>query len=263
MNFVPRLIPSLLLVSLLTSSGALPPMDVFGFVTQARNASFSYGAVSAGASVYDGDTLATGVDGTLTLRTASSMIHLGTRSRVTLRSASGADKCAQFTLSAGTVMFATPQAATVEIRSDQADIRPATQVPSSGQITIISPSSFEIFARRGALKIQYRDETEMIAEGKSYRVVLNASDDDAPSTKTAPGDQPKSVKAPSHKRKRIVLFAIVGSVAAVPAQSRGSCPMTTRARIISKCYAPFRWARGSPDTTPLRLLHVGKRHQRP
>ncbi len=92
MNFVPRLIPSLLLVSLLTGSGALPPMDVFGIVTQARNASLSYGAVSAGASVYDGDTLATAVDGTLTLRTGSSMIHLGTRSRVTLRSAAGADQ---------------------------------------------------------------------------------------------------------------------------------------------------------------------------
>jgi hypothetical protein len=42
MNFVPRLIPSLLLVSLLTSSGAIPPGDVFGIVAQARNASFSY-----------------------------------------------------------------------------------------------------------------------------------------------------------------------------------------------------------------------------
>jgi hypothetical protein len=142
------------------------------------------------------------------------MIHLGRQSRVTLRSASGADQCAQFTLSAGTVMFATPQAAVIEIRANQADTRPATQVPSSGQITIITPSSFEIYARRGALKIQYRDETEMITEGKSYRVVLDASNEDAPSTKTAPGDQPKSVKAPSHKRKRILLFAIFGSVAA-------------------------------------------------
>ena len=214
MNFVPRLLPSLLLVSLLASSGALPPVDVFGIVTQARNATLSYGAVSAGASVYDGDTLATDVDGTLTLRAATSMIHLGKQSRVTLRSASAADKCAQFTLSAGTVMFATPQAAAIEIRADQADIRPATKVPSSGQITIITPTSFEIFARRGALKIQDRDETEMIAEGKSYRVVLDASNDDASSAKTAPGDQPKSVKAPSHKRKRIALFAIGGSAAA-------------------------------------------------
>ena len=214
MNFVPRLIPSLLLFSLLASSGAIPPVDIFGIVTQASDASLSYGAISAGASVYDGDTLATGVDGTLTLRATSSMIDLGTRSRVTLPSASAADKCAQFTLSAGTVMFATPQTAAIEIRADQADIRPATQVPSSGQITVITPSSFEIFARRGALKIQYRDDTEMIAEGKSYRVVLDASNDDAPSAKTAPSDQPKSVKAPSHKRKRIVLIAIGGSVAA-------------------------------------------------
>jgi hypothetical protein len=221
MNLVPRLIPAFLLALLLRSSSGVAHADVFGIVTQARNATVSSGVVSAGASLYDGDTLATDVDGTLTLSAASSMIHLGRQSRATVRSASGGAKCAQFTLNAGTVMFATPQAATVEIRSDQADIRPATQVPSSGQITIVTPSSFEIFARRGALKIQYRDETEMIAEGMSYRVVLKASNDDAPSAKTAPGDQPKSVRAPSHKRKRIVLFAIVGSVAAVPAQSRG------------------------------------------
>jgi hypothetical protein len=214
MNFVLRLIPSLLLLSLLGRSGAIPPVDIFGMVTQASDASLSYGAVSAGASVYDGDTLATGANGTLTLRATSSMIHLGTRSRVTLRSASAADKFTQFTLSAGSVIFATPQAAAIEIRADQADIRPAAQVPSSGQITIITPSSLEIFARRGALKIQYRDDTEMIAEGKSYRVVLDASNDDAPSAKTAPGDQPKSVKAPSHKRKRIVLIAIGGGAAA-------------------------------------------------
>jgi hypothetical protein len=214
MNFVPRLISSFLLLSLLGGSGAYPPVDVFGIVTQARNASLSYGVVSAGASVYDGDTLATGVDGTLTLRAASSMVHLGRQSRVTLRSAGGADKRAQFILSAGTVIFATPQAAAIEIRANEADIRTATQVPSSGQITIITPSSFEIFARRGPLKIQYRDETEMIAEGKSYRVVLDASNDDAPSAKTGPGDQPKSIKAPPHNRKRIVLIAIGGGAAA-------------------------------------------------
>jgi hypothetical protein len=171
-------------------------VDIFGIVTQASDASLSYGAVSAGASVYDGDTLATGIDGTLTLRAASSMIHLGTRSRVTLRSASAADKCAQFTLSAGTVMFATPQTAAIEIRADQADIRRATQVPSSGQITIITPSSFEIFARRGALKIQYRDDTEMIAKGKSYRVVLDASNDDAPLQKPRRTINPGPLKRP-------------------------------------------------------------------
>jgi hypothetical protein len=189
------------------------------------------------------------------------MIHLGRQSRVTLRSASGADPCAQFTLSAGTVMFATPQAAVIEIRANQADIRPATQVPSSGQITIITPSSFEIYARRGALKIQYRDETEMITEGKSYRVVLDASNEDAPSTKTAPGDQPKSVKAPSHKRKRILLFAIFGSVAA----TANAVPWALSNDYESPDnpgHAPFCLMTGRPGATPLRLLNVGERRQR-
>jgi hypothetical protein len=212
MNSHSRLIAVLVSVSLLGGSGVLARVAVFGVVTQAHRATLSSGIVSAGASLYDGDTLATDVDGALTLRAAASMIHLGGQSRATLWAPAGIAKYAQLDLGAGTVIFSIPQAAAIEIRADGASIRAAAE-STFGQITIINPTTFEIYARRGGLRIQYRDETEAIAEGLSYRVVLDASNDDDSSTRTAPGEKPKPVKATSHKRKRIVLTAIGGTAA--------------------------------------------------
>jgi hypothetical protein len=191
-----------------------------GIVTHAHRATLRSGTVSAGASLYDGDTLATDVDGALTLRTAASMIHLGGQSRATLRAPSGIAKYAQLDLSTGTVIFSSPQAAALEIQADGASIRTASEAPTFGQITIMNAAAFEIYARRGALKIRYRDETEAIAEGASYRVVLDASNDDGSSAKSTPSEKPSPVKAASHKRKRMVLISIggsaVGAASAIP-----------------------------------------------
>jgi hypothetical protein len=217
MNTRRRLSVAFLVVSLTGGSSGGAKVEVFGIVTQARSATLGNASVSAGVSLYDGDTLTTDVDGALTLRAGSSMIRLGRQSRVTLRSASCGGNCAQLDLSAGTVAFAAPQAAALEIRVDQANIRPATDAATLGQIAIINGTSFEIFARRGGLKIQYRDETEVIAEGGSYRVALDSSKDEDTSTKNTRGERAKTVKAASHKGKHITLTAIGGAAAAAAA----------------------------------------------
>jgi hypothetical protein len=214
MNFGRRLSVVSLNLLLTASSSGGANVEVFGIVTQARNATLGNSSVSAGVSLYDGDTLTTDVDGALTLRAAASMVRLGRQSRVTLRSAVCGGKCTQLDLSAGTVAFAAPQAAAIEIRADQANIRPAREAATLGQITIINGTSFEIYARRGALKILYRDDSEVIAEGGSYRVALDSSKDEDTSTKSTRGERGKAVKAASHKVKHIALTAIGGSAAA-------------------------------------------------
>jgi hypothetical protein len=107
-----------------------------------------------------------------------------------------------------------------EIRADRAFVRAAAEVPTFGQITIINAAAFEIYAWRGALKIQYRDEAEAIAEGTSYRVVLDASNDDDSSAKSTAGEKPRPVKATPHKRKRMGLISIgssaAGAASAIP-----------------------------------------------
>jgi hypothetical protein len=211
MNSRCRLIATFVAVSLSGGTGVIAHVVAVGVVTQAYKATLSSGTVSAGASLYDGDTLATDTDGALTLRAAGSLVHLGGRSHAILHAPSVGEKFAQLDLNAGSVIFSTPQTAAIEIRADRASVRAASETPTFGQITIINPTTFEIYARRGALRIGYREETAAIAEGTAYRVVLDAANDDDSSTKTTPGEKPKPVKATSHKRKRIALIVIGGA----------------------------------------------------
>ena len=210
----PQSIAAVLVLFLTNSSAARPNIDSLGIVTQARSASLGTSTVSPGASLYDGDRLWTGPTGALSLRSGSSMVYLSSQSAAILRKMAGQVKGAQFDLIVGTVVFSAAQAADIEIGADHARVRPATDASTLGQITIVNPTTFEIHARRGALKIEYRDDTQTIVEGTSYRVLLDDSNDDTPSTKTAPGDQPKPIKARSRKRKRIVLIVLGGAAAA-------------------------------------------------
>ncbi len=194
----------------IAASGAPAHTDTLGVVMQARSASLSNGPVSAGASLFDGDRLSTEVDGALTLRSGASMVYLGRESRVTLHNATGEPKSAQVNLSAGTIVFSTAKSATMEICADEAHIRPATGAATLAQVTVSGPKALFVYARRGALQISYHEDSEIIAEGDSYRVVLDPPDD--ASAKTAPV-QPEPYNG--HRRKRLLLLLI--SAAAVGA----------------------------------------------
>jgi len=101
-----------------------------------------------------------------------------------------------------------PSAATMVISSGGATIRPDTNAPTLGQITVIDQKSFQISARKGALKVSYYDDSEVVPEGNSYRVELYRSDDSP--TATAIAGKPRR----SNKRKRIALFLIAGGAVA-------------------------------------------------
>ena len=204
------------LVLSLTGSTVLSRTDTLGVVTQARSASLSSGPVSVGTSVYDGDRLSTETDGALTLRAGASMLYLGRQSQVTLRSCVGEVRAAQVSLGAGTVVFSTLQAAPMEVLVDEARIRAASGAPTLAQVTMSGPKALFVYARRGPLQISYHDESETIAEGDSYRVLLDPPSDDS-STKTVAA-QPGADKG--RKRKRLLLLlisvaAVGGAVAAV------------------------------------------------
>ena len=62
--------------------------------------------------------------------------------------------------------------------------------------------------RRGQLQLLYRGETETIAEGESYRVILDPSDD--------PAKKKRAVKG-TRERKTFLLIATTGAVAGAAA----------------------------------------------
>jgi hypothetical protein len=65
----------------------------------------------------------------------------------------------------------------MEVLADEAFIRPIADGPTVAQVTVLGPKELQITARRGALELSYRNETEKIAEGTSCRVLLDAQDD--------------------------------------------------------------------------------------
>jgi hypothetical protein len=181
-----------------TAANLLP----LGTVTQASRAHFNAATVTSGATIYDGDGLSTEPEGALQFRGSAALLYLPGASGVTLH---GQQNGMQAQLRNGTVVFSTARAAGMEVLADEAFIRPVADGPTVAQVTIIGPKELQISARRGALQFSYAGETEKLAGGASYRILL-----DQPDSPPWPQSQRGPVKAGHENRmfKIIVIVAI-------------------------------------------------------
>ncbi len=178
-------------------------IPALGVVTQASAAHFNTARVSAGATVYDGDRLSTESEGLLQFRGAGSLLYLPGRSGVTLHRLPNGT---QAHLSTGGLVFSSARASAMEILANDAFIRPAADVPTVAQVTLIGPKELQITARRGALEFSYHSETENIAEGASYRILLDPQE-----TASSPSKNQK-IQPPGRKPKGFWIL-IIGGIA--------------------------------------------------
>lgn len=174
-----------------------------GVVTQASAAYFNASRLSAGATVFDGDRLSTASEGLLQIRGVDSLLYLPGLSGVTLHSLANGT---QAQLRNGGLVFSSTRASAMEILANGAFIRPATDAPTVAQVTLVGPKELRITARRGALEFSYDSETENIAEGASYRILL----DPQPTASGRPQNQ--QIKEPGRKRKGFWIL-IIGGIA--------------------------------------------------
>jgi hypothetical protein len=196
------------LLALLMAGVSLPAhIAPLGVVTEASDAHLSAAAASAGATVYEGDRLSTGSGGALRLRSGAALLYLPGQSGVTLHSAAAGT---QANLTAGTLVFSAAKAAAMEIDADEARIRPAKDEPTVAQVTMVGPKELRVFARRGSLAFSYRNETEMIPEGASYRVILDPPDTAEPAAQRRPVSGPRK----PGKYNKAFFFVIFGAVGA-------------------------------------------------
>lgn len=216
----------------LTGIHAPRRMDPLGVITEANRAYLRNRPVSTGTTLYDGDRLSTEPQGVLRLRSRAATFYLGGESQATLRGESDDEKGTQLELAAGSLVFSSPQAAAAEILADEAIIRPAADAPTIGQITAVASKILHLYARRGSLKFSYRDESEVIAEGESYRVVLDPPDDDT----AAKPDSDHPRRTPSRRRKGF-LFFLIGAGAAAAAAGGMAAPSASPA--IANSESPF------------------------
>jgi hypothetical protein len=193
------------MAAFLAWSSAPAPPAVLGIVVGADRAHLNSGAVSEGATVYDGDHFSTEAGGMLRLRGDGTTLDLAEESAVIVRSRVDGVPGTEAELSEGTLVFGATRAAALEITAQETLTRPAADTRTIGQVSVIGPRELRIYARRGALRFSYRGETRTIAEGESYRVILDPPDDTT---------EKKQAARKAGRPPKPFLFVIIGGGAA-------------------------------------------------
>jgi hypothetical protein len=194
--------------SLVTPARGARP-EALGIIVQANRASLGVHSVSQGSSVYDGEQLSTSDGGSLLLRSGAVLLHLAEESTAIVR-ASGNGKAREFgtELIKGTVQLSVAAGAAGEICARGACIRCGGVAPVMVRVSVLGPSELSVFARRGSVTLTYYDESETIAEGGSYRVVLDPPDEHTTADRNA--------KMPGKRSKAFLLIAIAVTIAITP-----------------------------------------------
>jgi hypothetical protein len=211
---IQRLLAIAMAFGLAGSPGKAKP-DALGVVVQADHASLGSQAASEGTTIYDGDWLSTDAVGSLRLLIGEAMLHLTDQSSMVVRrDANLGAKAFEAELVSGTVVLSSAAGTSGEIVASSARVRAIGGGRGLVQVRLVGPYELIVSARRGPAQISYRGESETIAEGKSYRVMLNASEDGAPG-----GSDAKT----SGKGSKAILLIAAGAAAAagIAALGRG------------------------------------------
>ncbi|MGC1415854.1 MAG: hypothetical protein WA817_11255 [Candidatus Acidiferrum sp.] len=182
--------------------------NALGVIVQAEHASLGSHSASEGTTIFDGDRLSTGDGGSLRMVLGEAMLYLGERSSLIVhKDATGAAKQFQAELVSGAVVLSATAAEIGQIVASSARVRPVAEARGVVQVRRVAANELIVFAQRGPAEICYRGECETIPEGKSYRVMLNASDD-------GPSGTPGAMSS-GRGGKVFVLIAIGAAAAAV------------------------------------------------
>ena len=181
------------------------PAPAIGTVTSASNAHIGATAASVGSTVFAGDRLSTEQFGSIQLRVGAARLLLSGSSSVALSEDQGNPSA---TLLGGTVVFSTANAKAFVLHASTASIRPKTDEPTVAQVTYVNDKELRVRSNRGALAITVEDETQYVAEGMAYRVILDP--DSYYAAQTAQGAGTNNRKEPRKAgRSRFLLIAII------------------------------------------------------
>jgi hypothetical protein len=173
-----------------------------GILTEAYDAHLNEAAAYPGLSVFEGEDVSTEAEGRLGVRVGRATVWLAGSSGATLH---GIDSGAHVDLTAGTVSFSSPENGIVEIHAEEAFLRPEKNQLPQAEVAIFAPSVLQIRARRGDLAFRYREESQVLPEGATYRIYL-----DSPAE---PQNTMGSVAQKSTRLRKVSYF-VVGTAAA-------------------------------------------------
>jgi len=170
-------IAALVSISLLITPVWGAPSSSLGTIVYADRAHMGAAPASAGATVFGGDRLSTEQSGSIQVRAGAARLLLSGASSATLATDEAAPAAI---LTRGSATFSTANSKAFALHVASATIRPNTDQPTIGQVTVLGPKELVVKSTRGSLTVTVGDDVRVIAEGAAYRIVL-----DSPATASA------------------------------------------------------------------------------
>jgi hypothetical protein len=169
-----------IVAAILTSCLVMAPVwgattAALGTVVTSDRASVGGAGAAVGTTVFPGDMLSTADAGSVQLRTSAARLLLAASSTATVNEDGGT---AGATLLRGSATFSTASANAFALNASTAVVRPKSDEPTIGQVTMLSEKQLLVKCTRGALTITVGDDSRVIPEGSAYRVVLDPAESD-------------------------------------------------------------------------------------
>lgn len=162
---------SLALGYLPLAGATTPPTTApLGTIIAAERAHVGEAGADVGTTVYSGDKVSTELQGSMQVRAGAARLLLQSASAAFVDDREGAPSAK---LVLGTATFSTGNAHAFTLFASKAAVRPQTDAPTIGTVTYVNDGELLVTARRGSLTVAVEDEVQVIAEGTSYRVLLD------------------------------------------------------------------------------------------
>jgi hypothetical protein len=165
-----EIVAALLSLSILMTPVWGAPSASLGTVVYADHARLGSVAASVGATVFGGDKLSTEQSGSVQVRAGAARLLLSSSSIATLERD---DANPSAMLTSGTATFSTANSKAFSLHVASATIRPSTDQPTIGHVTVLGPKEFVVKSTRGSLTVAVEDDVRVIPEGAAYRIVLD------------------------------------------------------------------------------------------
>ncbi len=193
-------VSSLLIVVPSARTGAAVPL---GVVTMAERAQLRSLRASTGDTVFGGDVFSTDDVGALRVRAGAAQFQLFASSSAAVTPTSTGIRA---TLRSGTLALASANSEAIEVQASEARIRVQGNGPAQAQVTLVSPRELLVTARRGTLEISLADETQIVPEAASYRVLIVQPELQGPQG----GGGKSRAKPPARKKLILIPILLVG-----------------------------------------------------
>ena len=181
-------------------AGSSPPL---GILTRAEDAQLNAAQAYPALSVFEGEALSTTEEGKLGVRVGAATLAFSRGAQATLQKV---ENGTHVDLTAGSVFFASTQNALVEVHVTDATFRPEDKGLTRAEVRMLRPRVLRVFVIQGNLEFSYRREYQLLREGETYQIELDA-----------PGEpqQPAGAGAPSVQLTRhTIIMIVVGASAA-------------------------------------------------